>query len=146
MDKGGWNLFIKSTEFYPMMQCYQLYSIENHIFQVYEPFYTLGYYVTVDICGTSHLLANQITSAFADCLLKTSQVISFWSRAEIRSVTDTWKQEVRLRRLLWHWFLFVYIEKVQSNIQGVSKQIQPINMNVIYYWDMCNGSHLEHVL
>ena len=28
---------------------------------------------------------------------------------------------------------------------GVSKLMQPINM-MIYYWDKCNGGHLEHIL
>ena len=30
-------------------------------------------------------------------------------------------------------------------IQGVSKYMQLINMIIIYYWNKCNGRHLEHV-
>ena len=31
-------------------------------------------------------------------------------------------------------------------VQGVSKQMQPINMIMTYYWNKRNGGHLEHFL
>ena len=35
--------------------------------------------------------------------------------------------------------------KKYSNIQDVSKQMQPIYMKIIYYCDKCSGDHLEHI-
>ena len=41
-------------------------------------------------------------------------------------------------------YIYIYINIRYT--QAVSKQMQPINMLMIYYRDKCNGGHLEQVL
>ena len=42
-------------------------------------------------------------------------------------------------------YMYIYVY-IYMYIQGVSKEMQSINMIMIYYWDKLNASHLEHVL
>ena len=39
-----------------------------------------------------------------------------------------------------------FIPNEQHPIQGVSKEIQPIKIIMIYNWDKCNDGHLEDAL
>ena len=41
---------------------------------------------------------------------------------------------------------FALIALQNDIMQGVSKIDATNNMIMIYYWDKCNGGHLEHVL